>query len=252
MSNAKQLDIAREQGAMDAAEGKDADPKRYRYRAADKCAAYHDGYTKQAREMEAASEDGVDNAGLKRIADVMRQSISDGGITLRDIEIGCEDYRLRRDKLEEELAQLQARIEAEKRAHLPILRRLVISTTDARDKLAAMIESARGLFDSPRSRTYSGIKAGLQKGKAKLHCADKGRTVELIREEMPAMAPQLIRKREEPILTAMDTLSDEQLRRIGVTRQDPGDQVIIKQMDSDLDKLVDSLIGAELEEEVEP
>ena len=71
-----------------------------------------------------------------------------------------------------------------------------------------------------------------------------------IKKHLPEQADVLIRTKEAPVKEALAQLTAAELKKIGVTIEDAGDTVVIKPVDSEVDKLVDALLkGAASDEE---
>ena len=163
---------------------------------------------------------------------------------MNDIEVLTDDYADERAALVEAVARLQAELDAAKRAHLPQIRRAVGRAAQARDRLHAEIDAHRDLFAKPRTRILCGVKVGLQKQKGKVQIDDEGAAVGRIRAQLPAeQADLLIRTRESVDKTAVVDLTAGDLKRLGIRISDDTDVVVIKPADSEVDKLVDALLG---------
>ena len=59
---------------------------------------------------------------------------------------------------------------------------------------------------------------------------------------MPKRLKDLVKITETPIKSALSKLSGDELKRLGVTVEDAGDEVTIKPLDSDIDKIVAALL----------
>ena len=123
--------------------------------------------------------------------------------------------------------------------------------SETRDRLKVAIESAPELFVKPRTLVIAGVRIGIQKGKGQIVYGDADQVVKLIRKHFPEQADALIAVKETPVKKALANLSVAELKRIGVTVEETGDQVVIKPTDSEVDKLVAALLReAEKYEEV--
>jgi hypothetical protein len=88
----------------------------------------------------------------------------------------------------------------------------------------------------------SGVKLGYQKAKGTLDYDDAEAVCARIRKHLPEQADVLIATRETPVKTALAQLPAADLKRIGVTLSDAGDQIVVKPVDSEVDKMVDALL----------
>jgi hypothetical protein len=162
--------------------------------------------------------------------------------TLKDIEALTREYADSYQQLASDVETLEAAIRVIKKKSLPMIKRAAEKAAAAKERLKDAIEENRKLFDKPRTRTFHGIKVGLQKGKGKIEIANPDKTVELIRKHLEDQAELLIKTEEVPIKDALQNLAASDLKRIGVTVIDATDQTVIKPMDSDIEKIVDVLL----------
>lgn len=143
---------------------------------------------------------------------------------------------------------LSAGIEALKADSMPDIRNAIVAATAAWQALELGIQLNPHLFVKPRTVAAHGITFGLEKGKGSIEFGDPEATCRLIRKHLPELADTLIVLREMPLKKAVAQLSAAELKKIGATVQDAGDQVVIRPAPSDVDKLVKALVRAEIEE----
>lgn len=168
---------------------------------------------------------------------------------LTDIEPSAKAYADARGKVAEIVTLLNEGIEALKREHMPALKRAVTRAAEKHDQLKQIIEANPALFVRPRTVVYHGVKLGLQKGKGGIAFDDADQVVRLIKRHFPDQADVLVVTTEKPAKDALGQLSVAELKKIGCSVVDAGDAVVIKPTDSEVDKLVDTLLkGATAEE----
>lgn len=153
-----------------------------------------------------------------------------------------QNYRQRYDVLADRVQDLEGEVEKLKRRRLPGIKSAVHAAAQARDELQAHIEQHPELFDRPRTVVIAGIRVGLMKGKGKIEFDAAEKVVRLIRKHLPDQADSLIRVTEAPVKKALGNLSTAELKRIGCTVEETADQVVIKPVDGDVDKLVNALL----------
>lgn len=168
--------------------------------------------------------------------------------SLAEIDTLTKSYADARGALAEHVTALQDEIEHAKRLKLPLIKHWVAKAAEAKAKLHAAIEAAPDLFVKPRSLVVHGIKVGFQKAKGAIWWADRARVVELIKKHFPARIDELVKVTESPKKKALQDLPVADLKRIGCMVEEAGDQVLIKPVDSDVDKLVAALLGEATEE----
>ncbi|MDR3352837.1 MAG: hypothetical protein LBO00_07565 [Zoogloeaceae bacterium] len=162
--------------------------------------------------------------------------------TLAEIERRAKLYADARENLSDIVASLTAGIEEMKRRALGDIKRAVARAAEHHDQLFALVESAPELFTKPRTLTLHGIRLGYQKGKGGIVWDDANAVVAAIQKHLPDQAEDLIRWTAKPLKEAINQLDVSELKRIGCRVVDTGDQIIIKPVDSEVDKLVDALL----------
>lgn len=166
-------------------------------------------------------------------------------MTLSEIERLTKDYALTRAMLKEKIEALNEEIERLKRQRLPQIRKLVEQASERQQALRAAIEQSPELFERPKTVIFHGIKVGYQKGRGELTWEDDEAVVKLIYKHFPDQADTLIKTIQKPLKTALSQLSVSDLKKIGVTVIDTGDEVIIKAVDTEIDRLVNALLKDE-------
>lgn len=168
---------------------------------------------------------------------------------LARIELLAKGYAVAHERLTDHVRALEAEIKAARRRGLPRLRRLVEAAAAERQSLKTAIEANPALFEKPRTRLMHGLRVGIAKGKGALRWADPDTVVRLIRRHLPDRAEALIKVSETPLKGALARLSAAELKKIGVTVEDDGDQVVIKPQDGEIEKLVEGLLALAEEDE---
>jgi uncharacterized membrane protein YccC len=158
-------------------------------------------------------------------------------------------YEWQRRSLYELIEQLERKMTEVKAVALPSIRQQVGETAAARDALHNAIDEARTLFEKPRTRTFHGIKVGLQKAKGQVEIDDEERTIKRIRETLiKDQAELLIRVRETVDKNAVRDIEPTDLKSFGIRIGKDRDTVVVKPQDSEVGKLVDALLARDEEE----
>jgi len=172
--------------------------------------------------------------------------------TLKEIEALTKTYADARARLAEDVRELHTEIDREKRKALPAIRRNVASAKDAEAALRAAIGDSAELFVKPRTITAHGVKVGYAKGKGKVTFEDGDKVVALIKKHFSEeQAELLIATTEKPNKEAILTLPAGDVKKISCAISGTGDQVVVKDTASDVDKLVTALLEENAEEEIE-
>lgn len=162
---------------------------------------------------------------------------------LADIEIATKLYADHRELLRLHVEELHNEIEELKRTRLPQIKAAAGDAANAKGQLEALIDESRGLFVKPRSVIFSGIKVGIQKGKGGLDYEDEATVIRLIRKHLPSSQHELLIKITEKVLKkGLGELDTTTLKKLGVTVQGTGDVVLVKAVDSDVDKIVNAML----------
>ena len=169
--------------------------------------------------------------------------------TLAEIDRRARLYADARDHLAGIVTELTAAIEAIKRQAMPDLKRAVARAAEHHDELRATIESSPELFQKPRTLTLHGIRVGYAKGKGKIEWDDPDAVVAAIQRRLPDQADALIRWTAKPLREAINQLGIADLKMIGCRVTDTGDEIVIRPVDGEVDKLVDALLKDAVETE---
>ena len=165
------------------------------------------------------------------------------------LSIDREAQKLGRDWIDlvEACNSLQATIEAAKRAAAPAIRRLAQAVQTRRAELAQTVAENPHLFDRPRSQTMHGWRIGIEKGRGKVTWADDERVVELITRHMGDRLDDLVRTKRTPDRAAIGKMSVTELRLIGCSIAGADDQIVVRPVATDAERLVAGFLDAAVE-----
>ncbi len=169
-------------------------------------------------------------------------------VTLNQIESKARTYSDARDRLRELCAALEDGMKALRIEHLSGIRRALNRAAEAEAALHALVEQAPELFVKPKTVILHGVRVGYMKGKGKIEWESDEQVVKLIRKHFPELADVLIVTAEKPSKDGLAALTVADLKKLGATVDEAGDQVYIKPADSALDKMVDALLKSATEE----
>jgi hypothetical protein len=165
--------------------------------------------------------------------------------SLVEIERLCRDYSVARAGLKEKVEALNDEIERLKRTRMPQIRRAVEQASERQRTLHAALEESAEIFQKPKTQIFHGIEIGFRKGKGQMAWEDEEQVLKLIHKYYPDEWENYIKVTERPLKTALAQLSVQELRRLGITVIETGDEVIIKATDTEIDKLVNALLKDE-------
>jgi hypothetical protein len=166
------------------------------------------------------------------------------------IEQSASAYAAARAKLADAVLQLQEAIENLRKSNLPRIKRNLARVAELESELKALVQAAPHHFVRPKTLVLHGIRIGFEKGKGAISISDEDQVVQLIRKRLPDLAEALIKTTEKPVKAGLKSLTVQQLKAIGCTVEETGDMVVVRAVDSDVDKLVKALLkGADVEQE---
>lgn len=170
-------------------------------------------------------------------------------ITLADIRAAAErlatahrEMTLRAKVQEEEIAALVAPV-AER--HRPGLEAVAEERARAYEALMTMIEVSPALFQGKkRSLSVDGVRAGYRKAEDTIDWHDDAQVITRIRSLIPDQEAILVRTQESLVVDAIAQLDALTQRKIGCSRVPGIDQPFITVGESDVDKLVKTILAS--------
>jgi hypothetical protein len=170
------------------------------------------------------------------------ENIAGRTVNLAVIEEHAASYEAASASLEELIIALESDLEAVKQKHLRVIKRQAGIVANLEAELNSLVESAPDLFKKPRTITVHGVKVGFSVSKGKVVWDDGDNVVKLIERHFEDQADVLIRTYKEPNKDALRNLPAKDLAKLGCRIEDAGDQVIVKRVAGDVEKLVNKLI----------
>ncbi len=169
-------------------------------------------------------------------------------MSLDAIDDLARSYADRRQFLAAHLSAFEREIAAVRKRYVKELKRRVGAMADAETRLRNAVACVPELFDKPKTQIFHGIKVGYRKGKGKIEWEDDATLVALIKQKFPDHADDLIITTEVPSATGLQDLDAAELRKLGVTVEEAGEQVVVKPVETDVEKLVKALLKDALED----
>lgn len=144
--------------------------------------------------------------------------------------------------LADRLAELRDNLEAARRAHMPGIRRALNKAAELEAQLKALIVASPECFKRPKTLVMHGTKVGFEKSKGKVTFDKAADVVKRIKRLMPEKVDLLIHTKEEPNKEALAKLPAADLKRLGCAVGDTGDKPVVRQVGSELEKMVKALL----------
>ena len=168
---------------------------------------------------------------------------------LSTIDFRARQYAEARAILGNRVQTLQAEIDRLRRRHLQGIINAAGSVGEYQAALRTEVEQHPELFEKPRTVVLHGVKVGFQKGKGKIVWDNDEKVIALIRKHCTEeQAELLIATVEKPSKDALLALDVGTLKKLGVTIEEAGDQVVIKDAAGDLDKLLQRFLDESAKE----
>ena len=168
--------------------------------------------------------------------------------TMQDVEKQTREFAQAKRQLDEIMGELGAETEALKKKYLPRIRSVMNTVTIRHGDLYRMIGENPDLFTKPRTQIIDGVRVGFSRGKGTLSIEDPELTIKLIRKHFEDQADILIRTSEEPAKAAIKKLDDAALKKIGCAIEGKEDRVVIEETDTQINKILGSLLKFQVEE----
>ena len=171
-------------------------------------------------------------------------------MTLLDIDSLAKAYAARRALLADRLTALDRDLAAVKRKHLRELKRHVALTAETALDLHNAIDGSRDLFLKPKTQILHGIKVGLRKGVGGLDWEDDEDVVAKIERQFkdPDEAARYLIIKKKPSADALEDLDAATLKKFGIVVVDTGEQVVVKAVESDVEKLIKALLKGAMDD----
>ena len=157
------------------------------------------------------------------------------------IEKATATYSQALNGLNDQVSALNAQIDAVKKQHLAGIKSSVKQVKNLESKLTEQIQGCDGCFVKPQSLIFSGIKVGYRKKKGSIKVSKN--TVELIKSKLTDQKQTLISITETVSKTAAAKLSIGEAKKVGIEVVADSNVVVIRAMDSNVDKLVKQLLA---------
>ena len=153
--------------------------------------------------------------------------------------MAARDVRNLKEKMEDGINQIQ-------KSFRESLVEACKNAAEAEQMVRTLLESegAAGFFIKPKTININGITVGFRKKEGKYTFADEQNTIELIKQKIPEKAAVLVKvKTEQSIFkTALNDLTGDELKKIGVSVVEDTDEPFVKISDSAVQKAINAMM----------
>lgn len=166
-------------------------------------------------------------------------------LEMLNIEQLTHDYRLAYDDLADEMLELKADLDEAHRKRRQAIKARLARVAKHRETLRQALKNNPQLFEKPRTTVFDGIKVGLTKKRGKVQFDDEEKVIQRIKKLLPEdQAELLIRRGKESVhKPAVYDLAAADCKRLGIRIEDDSDEPVIKPADTDIDKMIESLLS---------
>ncbi len=165
--------------------------------------------------------------------------------SLTEIEKLAKDLAEARLNLRECLDEVETEVSAIKKKFLPAIRRAVEKAAQRHEALRQAVQEAPDLFIKPKTVIFHGVRLGYRKSKGGISWEDEDQVLKLIKKHFPDDWETYVKVTESVMKSALEGLSVADLKKIGVTVTETGDEVFIKPTDSEIDKMINAILKDE-------
>ena len=162
---------------------------------------------------------------------------------MQELEKMTNDYAKCFSALRDDVEALNWEIEEIKNKHLGAIREKVNLAKSAESKLKKSIVECEACFNKPKTLVLHGIKIGFQKKKGTINFADN--SIDLIKSKLQKHEPALLITKQSISKTYAQRLSVAEIKSIGGEVVADKDEIVIKSVDSNVDKLVNQLLKSD-------
>lgn len=162
--------------------------------------------------------------------------------TITEFEPLCAAYDSACTELEEQIAALEADLEAVKAKHLRGLKKQAAIVAAREAELTSAVEGSPAQFEKPRTFVIHGCKIGFTTSAGSVAFEDEAQVIALIEKHFPKRFDELVKTEYTPRKDALRTLLAGELARLGCRIDGAGDVVLVKRVAGDVEKLINKLI----------
>jgi len=172
-------------------------------------------------------------------------------MSLLDVEQKTKQYSELYTGLTDLVAAMQGEMKEVQDKYRGQIKSALTKLKTSGENLRNMIELNKDSFDKPKTQTFYDIRVGYAKGKGKKEF-DNDITIKLIKKHFPDKAESLIKITEKVISKALDTLSVIELKKIGVEIESAGDEVVIRNVNDEIEKMINKILNSGEKEDTDP
>lgn len=165
-------------------------------------------------------------------------------MSLTTLETNCRHLSDLRLKLRRKFEARQQAINAVAAQHDAEIRQLQDDCAASRQTLLDNLALSRQWFTRPKTREFSGITVGFEKGRAKLTMPPEEILIDRIEKMLPPQQAETILHRSAVIIkNAFKKLDRDLLQKLGCSVVTGSDEAIVRANDDDIEALVHKSLG---------
>lgn len=163
-------------------------------------------------------------------------------MSMLTIESKTKKYSEIHSSLSHKITEMERQISDIRKVFMTDITADIKKLKTAGDALYEIIGQNKNLFNNPKTVIFHNIRVGIMKGKGKKEF-DNDVTIKLIKKHLPLQQDTLIKIEEKVISKALEQLSASDLKKIAVEITDSQDEVMIKPVDSEIQKIINNILN---------
>ncbi len=169
--------------------------------------------------------------------------------TIHDIETSADRYSIAKSDVTDLVEEITARVDELKKEFAPRVKAAMRIAATRHEDLYRLIADNPDLFKKPRTYLFAGLKVGMQTGPATIETDDESLTIELIEKHLTQEQQKLLVKTTKKLnVVAVKKLDEKTLRVIRASLVEGKDHVVIKETDTQFEKIFSSIVKDQVEE----
>lgn len=163
---------------------------------------------------------------------------------MAEIDAAAAAYADAHEALSARVAQVEEEVRAVHARHAAAVRELAEAEAARKRELVRAVDRNRTLFTKPKSRSFYGVKVGVRKGQDTLSLGDEDRLIDRIKDLLPEKYGQLVKESFSVVRSAIKTLSEQDLQRLGVRYVAGADEPFASVEKGDAGKAAEAILAS--------
>ncbi len=163
-------------------------------------------------------------------------------VNLKDLETAAKEFSIKSRVLRNIKESLDAEIDEVKSKYIEELKKASSEAGESYQMLLTLVNDSEPLFLDKKSMSINGVKFGYQKKKGKIEIANEQATILKIQELFKDKADLYLTKKINISKKALDSLTANELKKIGVNIIQDSSEAFVKLTDDEVQKMIEAMI----------